>query len=239
MSIKPVFGRQLDRSHSLTRNLVRNYLFNEGTGDKIYDLSGNGNHGTLQNMAVANWVGGRDGFVLDFDGSDDFINAGTNTLPLTLPFTISCLVFIPTVSAVNRNVISQGHWNINKSGFWLNLTSVASSKIIMALADSGGSTDVTSNTVISANTWTRVVVVCKSDAVDFYIGNEVDSVAHSQGFTASTNHNLFIGSENDGSNGSSVTTLFEGKVSDIFVWNRGLFATEALQLQFDPYQMVL
>lgn len=55
-----------------------------GSGLLLPDLSGRGNHGTLTNMAGDDWVGasvrGVGGKVLDFDGSNDWIDIGTNQL---------------------------------------------------------------------------------------------------------------------------------------------------------------
>ena len=48
---KPPLGIQIDWSNPITKGLVGCWLFNEGSGDKVYDLSGNGNTGTLTGMA--------------------------------------------------------------------------------------------------------------------------------------------------------------------------------------------
>jgi len=49
------------------------WKMDEGEGDKIYDSSGNGKTGTLTQMDPPNdWVAGKFGKALDFDGSDDY-----------------------------------------------------------------------------------------------------------------------------------------------------------------------
>lgn len=46
-------------------------------GDRLIDWSGNANHGSLQNMDPAtDWVSGRHGWALDFDGGNDYVDAG-------------------------------------------------------------------------------------------------------------------------------------------------------------------
>lgn len=64
------------------------------TGATLYDLTGNGNDGTLTNMDPAtDWVAGENGWALDFDGSDDYVDLGTcneydfGTRPFTLMVT--------------------------------------------------------------------------------------------------------------------------------------------------------
>lgn len=62
------------------------WLFNEGIGNnKVFDASGNANHGTLTNMDPAtDWVAGQNGWALDFDGSNDYVaTASAITLPST------------------------------------------------------------------------------------------------------------------------------------------------------------
>jgi hypothetical protein len=89
--VKPARGARLNPAHPLARGLVGCWLFNEGTGDRVYDVSGNENTGTLTNMTESDWIGGRDGGVLDFDGSDDVIT-GVSRLGGATEFTITVLV---------------------------------------------------------------------------------------------------------------------------------------------------
>ena len=55
-TLKPPLGVRLNTSHPLARGLVGCLLMNEGGGNKAFDLSGNGKHGTL--TATASWDGG-------------------------------------------------------------------------------------------------------------------------------------------------------------------------------------
>ena len=76
---KPPLGVGLDFTHPLAQGLVGCWLFNEGSGDKVNDLSGNGNVGTLQNMAfpstvVSGWNPGKDGPALAFNaGASNYV----------------------------------------------------------------------------------------------------------------------------------------------------------------------
>jgi len=44
---KPMYGVLLNPYHPLARGLVGCWLFNEGGGNSVFDLSGYGNHGML------------------------------------------------------------------------------------------------------------------------------------------------------------------------------------------------
>lgn len=63
--IKPAEGR------------VADLRFEEGSGSQAFDSSGNGNTGTLTNMDEADWVQGKFGKALDFDGSNDYVDLGS------------------------------------------------------------------------------------------------------------------------------------------------------------------
>lgn len=64
---KPFRGMQINKAHPLARGLVGCWVMNEATGDKVFDLSGSGNHGTITN---ADWVARG----LDFDGTGDYVD---------------------------------------------------------------------------------------------------------------------------------------------------------------------
>lgn len=59
---KPMLGLQLNRAHQLG-DPVAFYLLNEGSGNKIFDLSGNGNAGTITG---ATWQSTQKGSALNF-----------------------------------------------------------------------------------------------------------------------------------------------------------------------------
>ena len=78
---KPKPGVVIDPAHPLSRGLVGCWLMNEGSGSRVADISGYGNHGTLVNMAPntqgSGWGGGKSGGVLQFDGSNDHVRIST------------------------------------------------------------------------------------------------------------------------------------------------------------------
>ena len=56
MILKPRLFRKPNKGHRLSRGLVGYWLLNESSGNKVFDLSGNGNTGTL--VANTHWVPG-------------------------------------------------------------------------------------------------------------------------------------------------------------------------------------
>jgi hypothetical protein len=55
----------LSMAGNVSADLMAHWRFNEAAGDTVEDSSGNGNTGTIED---AQWVGGKDGAALQFDG---------------------------------------------------------------------------------------------------------------------------------------------------------------------------
>ena len=68
--------------------------FNEGSGDDVGDSTGGGNDGTRKNMEEGDWVDGRFGKALRFDGIDEHVELpqGDNILGITRDFTIAGVI---------------------------------------------------------------------------------------------------------------------------------------------------
>ena len=116
---KPPLGTPLDWKKPINKDLVLHLAMNEGHGDKVYDLSGYGNHGTLKNFAFpptvdSGWNPGRKGVGLNFDGSNDYIDCGNNTsLDITDAITIEAWVKLPDGATGDRFIISKkDHYSI-------------------------------------------------------------------------------------------------------------------------------
>ena len=73
---KPPLGVPANKGHILCPSSGL-WLMNEGTGNIVQDLSGNGNVGTLAGGPV--WEGGKFGSAIKFDGSDDVLDFPTIT----------------------------------------------------------------------------------------------------------------------------------------------------------------
>ncbi|MFC1623921.1 LamG domain-containing protein [Candidatus Omnitrophota bacterium] len=66
---------------------IGHWRMDENTGALARDASGNGYDGTLTNMTEADWVHGKHGSALDFDGSGDYVR--TSTINLASTFTVA------------------------------------------------------------------------------------------------------------------------------------------------------
>jgi hypothetical protein len=86
-----VFVLSLVLTSSTMADLVGWWRLDEGTGTTAYDSSGNGNDGTI--LGNPQWVAGKVGNALDFDGNGDYIDIGNDPIfDITKEITLSIWV---------------------------------------------------------------------------------------------------------------------------------------------------
>ena len=90
---KPHLGAKYDKNHPLVKGLVGWWLMNEGSGGKVFDLSGNNNIGSLQGDTT--WTAGKHGSCLSFDGNEDYVSLPFTSL--AYPYTVCMWVKINDV----------------------------------------------------------------------------------------------------------------------------------------------
>ena len=107
------------------KHTVGLWHFDEGSGNEAKDASGNGNDGTLLNMEEGDWVEGRFGKGLEFDGVDEYVEV-KHSESLDINNIISLEAWIRTDSMCdNWETIILKHYNAGAVpyhcyGLWLN-----------------------------------------------------------------------------------------------------------------------
>jgi hypothetical protein len=112
---KPPTGAVLNPLHPLSRGLVGYWLFNEGAGSLVNDISGHGNHGKLTNMLPnvqgSGWGGGKSGGILQFDGINDYVNCGNDaSLDVTDAITIE-MWLKPVINTGFGVILQKDSWS--------------------------------------------------------------------------------------------------------------------------------
>lgn len=228
---KPKPGVMLNPLHPLSRGLVGYWLFNEGSGSKAYDISGQGNHGRLINMLPnaqsSGWGGSKFGGGLQFDGVNDYVDCGNQeSLNFgTGDFTVAA--WIRPGAARWSTIVGKYDFN---PGFAIITTS--NSHIHIQIGDSSGWTQQEGSIDINDDGWHHVVAVFNRNAncslyIDGKIDFNVDITARSG--SINNNYSLQIGRRRDGTN------VYIGSIDSISAYNRILLATEVKQLYHDPF----
>ncbi len=218
---KPMLGREINWLHRNAQDLIGCWLMNEGGGNIVNDLSGNGNGGTI--LSDTTWSSGPYGSNLLFDGSGGGVNCGNNSsLNITGDMTI-VFSFTPDALGTQRII----HKNTSYSLF-----TIAGSQI--RLHNYGDGSKAESNTVFTIDTLQHAAVVKKGAVVDFY-RDGIDIGATDSSITASipvSVVNLYIGIDEDLSG-----FPYDGHIDYIYLYNRALSAREIQSLYINPFAM--
>ena len=187
-----------------------------GSGTTWTDLSGNGNTGTL-----VNGVGYNSGNLgsLSFDGVDDYVTTGKVLVPITGQFHIEGWVYLNNTNTVKLFVTQYN--NPDDAG---RFQCLFQSNGTISMFDGVGSMVGTSPSY-SANVWTYVAFQRDSSNLCNIFVNGTKATTGATDTTTLENTNTIIGTR--GSNQAG--TWFNGRMSNVRIYNRALTATEIQQ----------
>ncbi len=216
---KPMYGVLLNPYHPLSRGLVGCWLFNEGGGNTVFDLSGNLKHGTFGTEAP-NWVAegiyfGGDGDYIYTDPVN-FESVGSIVAKVT-PYTASgdqSILMKDSASSSAQDIALQLHNDI----------------IRVQLGDNFTYQLVESTETFSAYDTFFVAVTVDESNVHIYL-NTASRTVTKEVTPEGNNYNSMIGKL------SSTYFYFNGIIHWIFAYNRCLQPSEIVQLYQDPFCM--
>lgn len=190
------------------------------------DCSGSGNNGTLTMMDPAtDWVGGKIGNALDFDGVNDYVNCGNSaSLQLTGDLTLSFWIKPTNVSARRQNPLDKSY----SGEFSLNIeTNGKLSYFHHQTASPYYWSYYTTNVSIQSGIWQHIVVTRDATArnVKFYYNGVLKNTSP----TFSTNALPSV-SANSVLIGKGYSNCFTGRMDDVRIYSRALSQDEITEL---------
>ena len=223
---KPPLGVGLDWSNPLNKDLVMHLAMNEGHGDKVQDLSMNGNHGTLGGFSfpstpVSGWNPGRTGVGLKFDGTDDYIDCGNNTsLAITDEITISMWIHRDTDSGTYERLLFKN----GVADYYVQISDT--DKFIFRI---GGLDAVSSLIDIKIGEW--VLATAKYDGAfsKIFLDGVFDNSVSNAGAIPTSAGNLEIGRFG--------SYKFNGSIDQVRIYSRALTAKEVQDYYTNPWQV--
>jgi len=212
-----------------SNSLAGHWKLDETTGTTAADSSGNGNDGTVNGTDFdTSAATGRSGGALTFDGSDDYIDCGTDSsLDITDAITVSAWAYTDTDT--HGRIISR-HGNSSNFG-WVLIRDKDSDSFAWDIStngndwNNGGSTGVDT---FEINTWYHVAATYDGTNMRVYI----DGVEETSGaFPAALSGPINVSSHNCeiGSDGFS-SIHFSGQIDDVRIYNRALSSDEIADL---------
>ena len=185
------------------------WLFDEGTGKVVNDISGNGNDGEF---AGPKWVNGKFGKALEFDGTPNYVTVPHNDMFNfgTDDFSMGCWMDAKRKDAyvvIKRN---------GGAGFWALSSSIDRDSGVFIFEGGGVHID-GGKTVIVNKGWHHCVAVRKKGTVSLYVDGELDAEAN---IPANADNPAEIkmggwGSENH-----------DGGIDELFIFKAGVALTE-------------
>ena len=220
-SQKPIRGAQLNRTHPLSRGLVACYIFNEMTGETVFDSSGNGNNGMLEN-GVAWGDGG-----LEFDGVDGYMEViDSASLDITEDITF---VFSFNPYDVSANI----HRLIHKNGAYTLYTNSGEGPNTLRLHNYNDNSFAASSASLTSNEYQHIAVSKSGGTVNFCRnGVNIDNDTSITSTFPNSAVNLFIGIDEDLS-----SYPYGGSFGYIYIYNQSKSSDEMAWLYREPYAM--
>ena len=206
---------------------------NEGTGNRLFDLSRNGNQGILNGTT---WAPGRDGLALELNGSTDYIDAG-GAVVLTPPFSFLAMIYPTTFATSGRCVISLSDDTSTGDQHALIISDAGGGSPgndVSAMSRDGGAfQSAVSTKGLTVNTWHTVAGVWRSNDLReaFVDGGNIGTNTGSA--TPSTMNVTEIGRLSD----STPNWEFQGLMGLGRIINRALSVSEILRFHINPYAM--
>ena len=221
--IKPIDG------HLLARGLVACWLMNEGTGGKVFDVSGNRVNFDFVNSPI--WTTGKFGpSILFNDASNQYLEVDKAVVSET-PLTMMCWVYCDDLSS-NTYVMYIADKDVTDQAFGLRLNSGGAGNV-HALTYAGTAAAALATATMSANTWHQVcaVFVSPNDRRAYIDGGNEGTNNASR--TPTGLDRTSIGRAGDSTPGYYMS----GKVGFAMIWNRALSALEIAWFYREPFCM--
>lgn len=184
---------------------------------RLWDYSGNGNHGTLRNGA--NWAPGKHGYALNFDGTDDDVigdTPGKNFPVGNQSRTVACWIKSPGWSGDTGLL----HWGTDGNfPVAANFHLVAGSTGVVLWGNGFGHGLLSASTLCNDNQWHSVIGVFDSSTnlASIFIDSRVEDTGNFD-YTPNT----AAGSSWKIAKFLSNSGAFQGKISQMLVYRRAL-----------------
>ncbi len=228
MATQYAFGKIVTSGLVLSLNAADRNSY-PGSGTTWTDMSGNGNDGTLTNGPTFSSANG--GSIV-FDGVDDY-----TTGSLSSP-TVGCISMwinsntIVDASSSFKSLILLRYTGVTDSEFNISLGSATSlltnEYITIANVTNSQRTGITDGGSLLANTWYNIVFNSESGKYQIYINSVFKtSSVYLGGVSTITDGNMIVigGLVRN----SVVSGPFNGSISNVLLYNRGLTISEILQ----------
>jgi hypothetical protein len=209
--------------------LIGWWKLDEGSGMIAHDSSGKGNDGTLQGNPQ--WVAGKIGGALEFDGNGDYVDCGASlAFNINTNITVACWIKVRQLDKSWQAIVSQGDnsWRLHRSGSSNNIAWGTNGLLPK---------DITGSVNVNDGQWHHVAGVYDGTQKRLYVDGNLDVSSNSTGNIDNSSYNVNIGE-----NAQATGRYWDGLIDDVRVYTRALTHEEIQQVMigippgtaFDP-----
>jgi hypothetical protein len=160
---------------------------------------------------------------INFDGTNDYVNIGTNSsLAITGDMTICAWVYINNFSATYNSIIGKTTSGGMPAPYDY-YTNINTGKLVFLRGNGSIYAYTTSIASPALNAWQFVAVTTSGITITHYLNGETNGVGTASTTIADNGDNALIGSRGD------YVTKMNGKISTLQIYNRALTQTEVTQ----------
>lgn len=231
---KPILGRQVNLAHPLAP--TAGWLFNEGSGNKVFDLSGNGYDLTFNAAGNVSWTSGKFGPALNFPGVlNDYISG---TIPELYRKPKTFVAWISREEYSNAHVIfSIGDVASDSSPQTLVRIQAGAAKTLGAFGDvTGNGYDYLDGTrAIADASWHQIVFVDRCDGAQAY-HLYLDGIECTYSEGVPNNYQDYTDTANTLWLGTGYNNFeHEGLIDHFLIYDRELINSEIALLYQEPF----
>ena len=228
---KPLLGRQINRAHPLAKGLVACWVFNEGSGEKAFDIASHKYDLDFNNGPI--WTPGKNGHAILFDdGSSEHLQV--NSTPVTAPPVTMSLW--SKSDANDTSQVAMGLFDLSATNMMhrILIGNTGVSNIVRAQSvDGGGSGVADSTTEVTVNSWAHVCAIFGATNSRSIFLDGTDKQTETTNVDPTGIDRITIGRSGDFTPGSP----FSGKIDLPMIWNRALTDDEVEWIFREPTAM--
>ena len=230
---KPLLGRQINWAHPLAHGMVSCWLFNEGSGSKVYDIASHRYDLDFNNSPV--WSLDKFGHspsILFNSSLSQFLGRGDLCGISDYPFSVS-LWFFPLNDSHDHTIFSFG--DTNAAPYQRIRLRNTPDDDISAVSFDGSSGQAVAGDTYTVNSWNHICAVYASNTsrAIYLNGGNKGTNATDIDFDAGLD-NTTIGAQRTGGGSEQFSS---GKIDIPMIWNRVLFDDEVEWLFREPIVM--
>lgn len=231
---KPPFGARINWNHPLSQGLVGAWLFNEGGGIAVVDVTNiyRNYDGTIHNPASNMWVGPW----LKFPGSGTTILTLGNWPQYRIATFVAGITFISNSSY--QQIINSDQTSGSARVFQYRITDTGS---INFLAFSSGLQQVTGSTTLQSGSYYNLCGKVDGSNISIFINGKSDVTPGACGLldTAALSVTHIGAFQQNVGDYVNISYISNSYFSYVYIYNRPLSDGEILLLHANPYQMFL